>query len=63
VLDRVLSINLLIACAIYLYAAIGVVYGGGRTPRVVSTIMLTVAAAAIVLAYRFALFLLTLYTT
>lgn len=62
-LDGVLSISLLIACAVYLYAAIGAVYGGGRTARVLATIVLTMAAAAIVLAYRFALFLLTLYTT
>jgi hypothetical protein len=54
---------LLIACAVYLYAAIGAVYGGGPTARVLSTIVLTMAVAAIVLAYRFALFLLTLYTT
>ena len=62
-LDGVLSIGLLIACAVYLYAAIGAVYGSGGTARIISTIVLTTAVAAIVLAYRFALFLLTLYTT
>ena len=62
-LDGVLSISLLIACAIYLYAAIGAVYGGGRMARIVSTIVLTGAVAAIVLAYRFVLFFITLYTT
>jgi hypothetical protein len=62
-LDAVLSIALLIACALYLYAAIGAVYGGGRYRRVAPTIVLTVAVAAIVLGYRFALFLITLYTT
>jgi hypothetical protein len=63
VLDAVLSITALIACAMYLYPAIRVVYGGSRIARVLSTILLTVAVAAIVLAYRFALFLITLYTT
>jgi len=61
-LDRVLSISLLIACGTYLYAAVGAVYGGTRIGRAVSSIGLTVAVAAIVLGYRFALFLLTIYT-
>ena len=63
VLDGVLSITLLIACATYLYAAIGSVYGSRRSGRILSTIVLTAAVAAIVLAYRFALFVFTLYTT
>jgi Protein of unknown function (DUF3667) len=62
-LDAILSITALIACAMYLYPAIRAVYGGSRTTRVLSTIALTAAVAAIVLAYRFALFVFTLYTT
>ena len=61
-LDKVLSIALLTACGIYLYVASGAVYGGGRRSRVLRSIVLTVAAAAIVLSYRFALLLLTLYS-
>lgn len=63
VLDAVLSIALLIACATYLYVAIGAVYGGTRLARALSSMGLTAAVAAIVLAYRFALFLGTFYTT
>lgn len=62
VLDAIISISLLTGCGIYLYAAIGVVYGGGRTRRWIESIGLTVGVAAIVLGYRFVLLLLTLYT-
>ena len=62
-LDASLSIAALLACAVYLYPAIRAVYGGSRMGRIFSTIVLTMAVAAIVLAYRFALFVITLYTT
>ena len=62
VLDGAISIALLAACAIYLYFATGVVYGGGQAVRVLKSAALTVGAAAIVLGYRFALLLITLYT-
>jgi len=61
-LDSALSIGLVVGCATYLYVAIGVVYGGTRTGRVLRAIALSAGAAAIVLGYRFALLLLTLYT-
>jgi hypothetical protein len=61
-LDHALSISLLIACGVYLYVAIGAVYGGSRPGRVLRATALTVAAAAIVLGYRFVLLLITLYT-
>lgn len=61
-LDRALSIGLLVACATYLYFAIGVVYGGSRKGRLFRAIALSVAAAAIVLGYRFVLLLITLYS-
>lgn len=60
--DATFSIILLGACALYLYFAAGVVYGGGRTARALKSAALAVGAAAIVLGYRFALLLLTLYT-
>lgn len=62
-LDAVLSIALTLASAVYLYIAIGVVYGGTQIGRVLRAAALTIAATAIVLGYRFALLLLTLFTT
>jgi hypothetical protein len=61
-LDRVLSIALLLACAAYMYVATGVVYGGSGSVRVLKSIALTLAVAVIILGYRFALFLITLYS-
>jgi uncharacterized protein DUF3667 len=62
-LDRAISLALLVVCATYLYRAIGVVYGGRSAARVLESVSLTAAMAAIVLGYRFALFVLTLHTT
>jgi len=62
-LDAVLSISLLLLCGRYLYVAIDAVYGGGRTERVMKSAALTIGVAAIVLGYRFALLLITLYGT
>lgn len=62
-LDAVLSIALIAACGVYLYRAIDRVYGGRRMSRACSAAALTTGVAAIVLGYRFALMLLTLYTT
>lgn len=61
--DTVLSIFNLAACALYLYLAIGQVYRARGVLRVVQAGMLALAAGAIVLGYRFALFLITLYGT
>ena len=63
VVDTVLSIFNLAAGALYLYAAIGPVYGVAGAKRIVQAIILAVAVAAIVLGYRFALLLITLSTT
>jgi hypothetical protein len=62
-LDATLSLALLAALAVYLYASIGPVYGGSRVRRAVSAAALTLAAAAIVLGYRFALLVITPATT
>ena len=62
-LDAVLSVTLIAACGIYLFVAIGTVYGWRGPARLAATIGLTAGAAAVVLAYRFGLLLLTLYTT
>ena len=61
--DAVLSIALTLGCATYLYLAVGTVYGGTRIVRTMRAAALTIAAVAIVLGYRFALLLLTLFTT
>jgi len=61
-LGKSLSVALMMACAIYLYAATGAVYGEVPTIRVLKVVALTVGVAAIVLGYRFALLLITLYS-
>jgi hypothetical protein len=62
-LDHVISIALVIACATYLSVAVTNVYGAGGVARVLKVVALTVAVVSIVLGYRFALLLITLYTT
>ena len=62
-LDVTISLGLLGALAIYLYASVGPVYGGTRVRRGTAAAALTAAAAAIVLGYRFALLVMTLATT
>jgi hypothetical protein len=62
-LDDLLSITLLLACAVYLYISTGRVYGATSARRMAKVAILTAAAAAIVLGYRFVLFVITLYTT
>ena len=61
--DNVLSIANLTICALYIYLAIGPVYGAMGARRTVKAIVLALAAAAIVLGYRFALFFITLYAS
>ncbi len=61
--DNVLSVLLLAASGLYLYLAIGRVYGTRGSRRVVQSILLAIAVALIVIGYRFALFLITVLTT
>jgi hypothetical protein len=60
--DRVLSVFNLAAIAAWLYVAVGAVYGARGVFRIASVAALTVTVAALVLGYRFAIFLITLYT-
>jgi len=60
-LDLILSAGLLAACGVYLYRAVSVVYDTRGAVRLAQAVALTMAMAAIVLGYRFALFLLSLY--
>ena len=62
-MDTALSLVNLVACATYLYVATGTAYGARGTLRVVKALVLSLAVAGILLGYRFALFLFTLYTT
>ena len=62
-LDHAISIGLMAGCGIYLYFAIGRVYGGRRRARLINAAGLTVGVAAIVLGYRFALLVITLYSS
>jgi hypothetical protein len=62
-LDYTLSLSLLAVCALYLFFAVRAVYDVRGVARVVSTLVLTTAVGAIVLGYRFFLFIVTLYTT
>ncbi len=61
--DNVLSALNFAACLAYLYAATSPVYAPGRIARVIKAILLTLAVAAIVLGYRFALLPITLALT
>jgi hypothetical protein len=53
----------LLACAAYLYLAIGPVYGAQGWRRVLQATLLSLIVGAIVLGYRFVLFLIALYGT
>jgi hypothetical protein len=59
--DDVLSVLNLAACAAYLYLTLGPVYRSRGWVRAVQAAALTIIVALIVLSYRFALFLITLY--
>lgn len=61
--DNVLSVVNVLVCAAYVYWAIGPVYGAAGASRIATSLILVVAVAAIVLSYRFAIFLITLYET
>jgi hypothetical protein len=61
--DLVLSVANLAACAVYIHLAIGLVYGATGALRAAKAAGLALAAGAIVVGYRFVLFLITLYAT
>ncbi len=60
-LDLGLSVLNLAVCSAYLYRASGVVYGAHGVARVAQTAIMVIAVAALVLGYRFSIFLLTLW--
>lgn len=61
--DNVLSVANLAACKVYIYLALGPVYGVSGMLRTTKAILLAFAVAVIVLGYRFVLFFITLYAT
>ncbi|AGW92965.1 MULTISPECIES: DUF3667 domain-containing protein [Cupriavidus] len=61
--DNVLTLIILAACGVYVYAAEARVFDVNGAGRVVSAVALTLAAGGIVIGYRFVLFLITLYST
>ena len=63
IVDKALSAANLAACIWYLYCAIAPVYRAAGRLRVLQALVLSLAVAAIVLGYRFALFVITLYST
>jgi hypothetical protein len=60
--DITLSLFNLGVCAIWLFLAVGRFYGSRGVVRVAKVTALTIAIGAIALAYRFTIFLITLYT-
>lgn len=62
-IDNVLSLAGLAACVAWLFVAIGRFYAASGFGRVLRAAVLTVLVAAIVLGYRLAIFVITLYTT
>jgi hypothetical protein len=61
--DHILSMINLAACAAYLYQAAGTVYDASGAIRVIKALVLALGVAGVLLGYRFALFVVTLYTT
>jgi hypothetical protein len=61
--DTTLSLFNLAACGAYLWIATGEVYAARGWLRIVQTAALAVSVAALVLAYRFAIFVITLWGT
>jgi hypothetical protein len=61
--DTLLSVFNLLACAAYLYLAIGPAYAAHGVARYVITAILAVSVAALFMGYRFVIFLITLYST
>jgi len=61
--DLALSVFNLGACAVYIYIAIAAAYGSRGWARVLKAAALAVSVAALFIAYRFGIFIITLYTT
>ena len=63
IVDKVLSILNLLACGAYVFLAVRQVYSTDGWRRVSATLFLTLALGVLFVGYRFAIFLITFYTT
>ncbi|KGQ20581.1 Membrane protein [Lysobacter dokdonensis DS-58] len=61
--DLILTAANLVACALFLYRAVHVVYGATGIGRVVRALAMTFTVMGIILGYRLLLFVVTLYAT
>jgi hypothetical protein len=61
--DNLISSLLVVAFAVYLHVATSRYFGAHGITRALKVIVLTVCAGALVLAYRFVIFMITLYAT
>lgn len=61
--DHALSVALVVACAVYAWVAIGKVYGARGARRALAAGALALGTAVLVLAYRFVLLPITLFST
>ena len=62
-MDNVLTALILLGSTVYLYLASGRVYGVAGWSRIARSLLLALAVGVIVVGYRFAIFVVTLYTT
>jgi hypothetical protein len=61
--DKSLSLLNVVVCGVYLYLATGKVYRTSGWAKFFATLFLTAAVALLFVGYRFAIFLITFYTT
>ena len=61
--DLGLSLFNVAACSVYLYLAIGRAYGARGISRLLKAVWLAAVLAVLFVGYRFAIFLITFYTT
>jgi formate hydrogenlyase subunit 4 len=61
--DIALTVFNLAGCTLYIYAALGPAYGETGASRAAKACMLSLAVGGLFVAYRFAIFAITLYST
>jgi hypothetical protein len=61
--DKIVTGAMLAASAVYVYVAAGRVYPGRPAVRVAQAVVVALIVGAVILGYRFVIFLITLYTT
>jgi len=60
-LDNILTASLIVLIGSYAFLSVGAVYGNAGAIRAIQALLLSVAVAAILIGYRFVIFLITLY--